>query len=193
MLIESAGLPVPSEPMLLFVGYLITARVLNLYGAIGAAVGGSVAGSLLMYWLGAAGGRAFVAKYGRYIHISPQGLDRSEAWFVRFGPWAVSLARVIPIIRTWVSLPAGLARMPLPQFMVFTAIGVLPWCLALTSIGMGLGSGWESLEERIWSLDALAVVISIVAVLLALAALTLLTSRRSGTRGTGTGGSRSGR
>ncbi len=164
MLIENAGLPVPSEPMLLFVGYLVHIGVLNLYGAVGAAVGGSVAGALLMYWIGAAGGRVFVLKYGRYIRLTPQALERSEAWFGRFGRGAVSLARIIPIVRTWVSLPAGIARMPLPQFVGFTTLGVLPWCLAMISIGLGLGAGWESFELRIWSVDVIAVAVPVLAV-----------------------------
>lgn len=164
MFIENAGMPVPSEPMLLFAGYLIHLGKLNLAGALGSAVLGSLLGGLVMYWIGAAGGRPFILKYGRYVHLTPQALDRTESWFARFGRRAVSLARIIPIIRTWISMPAGIARMPLPQFVLFTTLGVLPWCLALLTIGIGLGARWKAFESRLWSLDILAVVLSLLAV-----------------------------
>ena len=184
MLIENAGLPVPSEPMLLFVGYLIHIGALNFYGAVGAAVGGSVAGALLMYWLGAAGGRTFILKYGRYIHLTPQALDGSEAWFARFGRGAVSGARIVPIIRTWVSLPAGIARMPLPEFVGFTALGVLPWVVAIISAGIGLGAGWETFEVRLWSWDVLFVVLPALAVVGLVTGLWIRARRLSRARAT---------
>ncbi|HEY3314629.1 MAG TPA: DedA family protein [Bacillota bacterium] len=175
MFIENAGMPVPSEPMLLFAGYLVHLGKLNLAGALGSAILGSLLGGLVMYWIGAAGGRALILRYGRFVHLTPKALERTEAWFNRFGRGAVSLARIIPIIRTWISMPAGIARMPLPYFVAFTTLGVLPWCLALLTIGYGLGARWEVFESRIWSFDVLAVALPLVAV----AALALILRARS--------------
>lgn len=158
MFIENAGVPVPSEPMLLFSGYLIYLGALNFPGVLGAAVAGSLAGSLVMYWIGAAGGRPFIHKYGRYVRLTPEALARAEAWFSRFGKGAVSGARIIPIVRTWVSLPAGVARMSLAQYILFTAIGVTLWNSAMILTGLALGAGWESVEIRIWSWDVVVVV-----------------------------------
>jgi membrane protein DedA with SNARE-associated domain len=153
MLLESACIPVPSEVIMLYAGYLVSIGKLGLVAAVVAGVLGNLAGSVLAWWAGSAGGRGFILRHGRYLHITESRVARADRWFERYGERTVLIARCLPLVRTFISLPAGVARMPLRRFALFTTLGCVPWVLALTLLGDAVGKNWESLHNRIAFLD----------------------------------------
>jgi len=143
MAIESACVPLPSELIMPFAGYLVFKGQFNLYivatmGAIGCNLG-----SVLAYEVGSYGGRPMVEKYGRYVLISQHDLDIADRWFARFGEAIVFASRLLPVIRTFIAFPAGVARMNLKKFVIYTFAGSLPWCLGLAYVGQKLGEKWD--------------------------------------------------
>jgi membrane protein DedA with SNARE-associated domain len=148
MLAESACIPVPSELTMLFAGALSAGAVagahLNLGLAIAAGVAGNVAGSYLAWGIGIYGGRAAWHRWGRYILLRDDDIDRGERWFDRHGTKAVFFGRLLPVVRTFISLPAGLARMPAGRFGVYTVLGCIPWTAALACTGYLVGRNWGS-------------------------------------------------
>jgi membrane protein DedA with SNARE-associated domain len=165
MTLESACIPVPSEVIMLFAGYLVSLHKLTLLGAVSAGVIGNLLGSWIAYSVGYYGGRPFIERYGRYIHVTPERMAQSDRWFDRHGEITVLVGRCIPLIRTFISLPAGIARMPFWRFTVFTIIGCIPWVLGLTLLGVQVGPAWERWRHRLEYLDyivAAAIVIGIV-------------------------------
>lgn len=172
MVLESACIPIPSEVTMLFGGALVTAPILApeqqlaFWVVVAAGTVGNLVGSWLAYWAGYAGGRPLVARWGRYLLIRPHEVDKAHDWFERYGEQAVFFGRLLPVIRTFISLPAGVVRMPFWRFTLYTALGCLPWCIALTWVGVLLGERWEAAERAIrpfaWAiagLVALAVVL----------------------------------
>jgi membrane protein DedA with SNARE-associated domain len=155
MLLESACIPIPSEVTMLFGGALTTAaflapeQQLEFWLVVLAGTVGNVVGSWLAYWAGYSGGRPLVDRWGRYLLIRPHEVDRAHEWFERRGQSAVFVGRLLPVIRTFISLPAGVVRMGFWRFTFYTVLGCLPWCLALTWIGALLGERWESAERLI--------------------------------------------
>jgi membrane protein DedA with SNARE-associated domain len=153
MVLESACIPIPSEVTMLFGGALTTAsflapeQQLDFWLVVLAGTVGNVVGSWLAYWAGYAGGRPLVDRWGRYLLIRPHEVDRAHEWFERRGQGAVFVGRLLPVIRTFISLPAGVVRMGFWRFTFYTVLGCLPWCLALTWIGALLGERWESAER----------------------------------------------
>jgi membrane protein DedA with SNARE-associated domain len=153
MLLESACIPIPSEVTMLFGGALTTAsflapeQQLDFWLVVLAGTVGNVVGSWLAYWAGYTGGRPLVDRWGRYLLIRPHEVDRAHEWFERRGQSAVFVGRLLPVIRTFISLPAGVVRMGFWRFTFYTVLGCLPWCLALTWIGALLGERWESAER----------------------------------------------
>lgn len=144
MAIESACLPLPSEVIMPFAGYLAsTGRFSLVLAATAGAVGCNV-GSTAAYWVGATGGRRFVARWGKYLLLHEGDLDRADRFFARYGGWAVLLGRLLPVVRTFIALPAGIARMPQLRFQVLTFVGSWPWCFGLAYVGYVLGSRWDS-------------------------------------------------
>jgi membrane protein DedA with SNARE-associated domain len=144
MAIESACIPLPSEIIMPFAGYLVHTGRLTLIGvAVAGAIGCNV-GSALAYWVGAAGGRPLIAKYGRFVLLDHHDLERAEHFFARYGAITVFVGRLLPIIRTFIALPAGIARMSQVRFHVYTFAGSLPWCYALAYAGMKLGEAWDT-------------------------------------------------
>src|SRR6266850_1750014 len=143
MAIESACIPLPSEIIMPFAGYLVSRGEMNLWlvGIAGAV--GCVLGSLVAYWVGMYGGRPLIEKYGRYILISKHDLDLADRWFGRYGEVIVFTSRLLPVIRTFIAFPAGVARMNLRRFIVYTFLGSLPWCLGLAYAGQKLGEQWD--------------------------------------------------
>jgi membrane protein DedA with SNARE-associated domain len=143
MAIESACIPLPSEIIMPFSGYLVSRGEFNLWlvGLAGAV--GCVLGSLVAYWVGMYGGRPLVEKYGRYLLISPHDLDLADRWFARFGEVIVFASRLLPAIRTFIAFPAGVARMNLKKFVIYTFAGSLPWCIGLAYVGQRLGEKWD--------------------------------------------------
>ena len=143
MAIESACIPLPSEIIMPFSGYLVSTGELNLWGVAIAGAIGCVLGSLVAYWVGMYGGRPFIEKYGRYILLSRHDLDIADLWFAKYGEVIVFVSRLLPAIRTFIAFPAGVARMNLTRFVIYTFAGSLPWCLALAYVGQKLGEQWD--------------------------------------------------
>jgi membrane protein DedA with SNARE-associated domain len=167
MVLESACIPIPSEVTMLFGGALASAGFagdaqLSLAGVTVAGVAGNIVGSWLAYWVGARGGRPLIDRFGRYLLIRPHEIDRAHEWFERRGQLAVFVARLLPVIRTFISLPAGIARMPFWRFTLYTALGCVPFVLALALLGVVAGENWETvrhvLEPASW---AIAVVVAV--------------------------------
>jgi len=161
MAIESACIPLPSEIIMPFSGYLVFRYPdrFNLFmmGVAGAA--GCVVGSLVAYYAGKYGGRPLVEKYGKYVLIRHQDLDRADHWFARYGDWAIFFSRLMPVVRTFISFPAGVSGMNVPRFIVFTFIGSLPWCYVLALAGMKLGERWRSIRGYFHGADTVIAVL----------------------------------
>lgn len=144
MAIESACIPLPSEIIMPFAGYLVSQGHFTLFGAATAGAIGNNIGSAIAYEFGKRGGRPLVERYGRYVLIDAHDIDRADRFFARYGDWAVLIGRMLPVIRTFIAFPAGVVRMPLMRFHVFTFVGSWPWCFALAWVGMKLGAAWNS-------------------------------------------------
>jgi membrane protein DedA with SNARE-associated domain len=142
MAIESACLPLPSEIILPFAGYLVSTGRLNLFLVATVGALGCNFGSAIAYAVGHHGGRAAVRRWGRYVLLTEDDLEKAEWFFNRFGGPAVFIGRLLPVIRTFIALPAGIAHMPLPRFHLYTFAGSWPWCFFLAWIGMKLGDSW---------------------------------------------------
>ena len=144
MALESACIPLPSEIIMPFAGSLVPGGRFSLVGAATAGALGCNLGSTAAYLIGARGGRAAVGRWGRYLLLSPGDLDWSERFFARWGDAAVLVARLLPVVRTFIALPAGVARMPMLRFQAYTFAGSWLWCLGLAYVGARLGSAWDS-------------------------------------------------
>src|ERR1043166_6033662 len=143
MAIESACIPLPSEIIMPFSGYLVYTGRFNIWLVSIAGAFGCVVGSLVAYWIGMYGGRPLIEEDGKYILISRHDLDLADRWFDRFGEIIVFVSRLLPAIRTFIAFPAGVARMNLTKFVIYTFAGSLPWCLGLASVGQKLGEKWN--------------------------------------------------
>lgn len=141
--IESACIPLPSEIIMPFAGYLVYLGHLNLFWTATAGAVGCNAGSLIAYWIGAKGGRPLVERYGKWVLMSHHDLDRMTRFFDKHGSITVLLARLLPVVRTFIAFPAGIARMPQLRFHIYTFVGSWPWCLALAYAGKKLGESWD--------------------------------------------------
>ena len=167
MAIESACIPLPSEIIMPFSGYLVSTGQMNLWLVALAGAVGCVLGSLVAYWVGMKGGRPLIEKYGRYLLVSRHDLDMADRWFEKRGEIIVFVSRMLPAIRTFIAFPAGVARMNLKRFVIYTFAGSFPWCLGLAYVGQKLGEKWnkdDTLKTWFHRFDFL---IGIVAVLLA--------------------------
>jgi membrane protein DedA with SNARE-associated domain len=164
MAIESACIPLPSELIMPFAGYLVyTGKMQLLWAATAGAIGCNL-GSLVAYEIGYYGGRPLVERYGRWILMGRRELDWADSFFQRHGEWAVVIGRLLPVIRTFIALPAGVARMPRGKFHIYTFIGSWPWCFALAYFGMKLGENWRSLGKYFHKFDAIIGVALIAAI-----------------------------
>ena len=142
--IESACTPLPSEIIMPFAGYLVyMGRFRLIWVATAGAVGCNL-GSAVAYWVGAYGGRPLVERFGRYVLLDGRDLDRTTRFFDKYGSITVFAARLLPVVRAFIALPAGIARMPQLRFHIYTFLGSWPWCFVLAYIGMRLGQGWET-------------------------------------------------
>jgi membrane protein DedA with SNARE-associated domain len=180
-----AVLPAASELVMVYAGALAAGAFASqdvvLFGErldsgwpayLGVAVAGTIGytlGSLVGWAIGFYGGRPYAERHGRWLHLDGEKLARADAWFERYGDWAVLIGRVTPVVRSFVAIPAGVARMPLGRYTVFTAIGSAIWCFALAGVGWALGSSWESFHSGFRFADyavAAAVVAGVVWLLL---------------------------
>jgi membrane protein DedA with SNARE-associated domain len=155
MAIESACIPLPSEIIMPFSGYLVFTGDLVLWAVALAGAVGCVLGSLVAYWIGSYGGRPLVEKYGKYVLISHHDLALAERWFQKHGEITIFVGRLLPVIRTFIAFPAGVARMNLSRFNLYTFIGSFIWCYALGWVGMKLGEHWDTLGTYFHQFDAL--------------------------------------
>jgi len=153
MAIESACIPLPSELIMPFAGYLVYAGSMNLLWVATAGAIGCNVGSLVAYEIGCYGGRPLVEKYGCWILLTRRELNWADRFFARWGYLAVFLARLLPVIRTFIALPAGIARMPRGRFHLYTFLGSWPWCYALAWLGMKLGENWRELGKYFHQFD----------------------------------------
>lgn len=154
MVLESAGIPIPSEAIMGFGGALTTGFIiagvnghLNFWAVAIAGAVGNLVGAIIAYLIGRTGGRAIVERYGKYFLIRPHDLDKSEAFFNKRGNLAVLVGRILPVVRTYISFPAGIAEMPIYRFGLFTLLGSLPWTIGLAYIGRTLAVNWSSLAK----------------------------------------------
>ena len=160
MAIESACIPLPSEIIMPFGGYLVSTGEMNLYLVATAGAIGCNIGSIPAYELGKRGGRAAIIRWGKYVLLDTYDLDLAERFFARFGSLAVLIARMLPIVRSFIAFPAGIARMPLAKFHIYTFVGSWPFCFGLAWIGMVLGEAWNNdprVKEWFHRFDALIV------------------------------------
>jgi membrane protein DedA with SNARE-associated domain len=164
MAIESACIPLPSELIMPFAGYLVSQGRLSLVLAATAGAIGCNLGSVIAYEIGYYGGRPLVEKYGSYILMSRHDVEVADRFFKRYGAWAIFIGRLLPVIRTFIALPAGIARMPRVPFHIYTFIGSWPWCFGLAYLGMKLGDHWMDLKPYFLRFKEVIVVVLLVGI-----------------------------
>ncbi|MDO8444215.1 MAG: DedA family protein [bacterium] len=162
MLLESCGVPMPSEVIMPFAGFVVATGNMLLLPVIIAGVLGDVSGSVIAYLIGKKGGRPLIEKYGRYVLISKHDLNLADRWFAKHGELTVFLGRLLPVVRTYISFPAGISEMKLPKFILYTFLGALPWVWLLAYLGTKMGSNWGLIREKLHNFD-LAIVIVLAA------------------------------
>lgn len=164
--IESACVPLPSEIIMPFGGYLVyqypdrfNIWIMGIIGALGC-----VLGSVAAYWAGAYGGRPFVIKYGKFILVRERDLDKADRFFAKYGNAAIFISRILPVVRTFISFPAGISKMPFWRFCIYTFLGSFPWCIGLAYAGMMLGKEWDTRLKGYFH-GADAIIVAVLAVL----------------------------
>ena len=167
MVLESACIPVPSEAIMLYGGFLVGRGDESFWLIVAAGVAGNVIGSWIAYWVGYKKGREWLLRW-HWLHVTPKRLDSADRWFDRYGDWAVLLSRCIPIVRTFISLPAGFGRMKFWKFTLFTLLGCIPWVVMLGWVGTRLGSNWEKIRPYLHIADYVVVAAVVVFVVWAL-------------------------
>jgi membrane protein DedA with SNARE-associated domain len=171
MTIESACVPLPSEVTMPFSGYLVASGRFNLYLVALTGAFGCLIGSYIAYYVGASGGRWFLERYGRYVLIAPHEIEIADKFFARWGSATVFWSRLLPVVRTFIAFPAGVARMRLLPFTIYTLAGSFIWCFALAYAGMKLGQHWEALGPFFHRFD------TVIALILAAIAAVVLYQR----------------
>jgi len=162
MALESACIPIPSEAIMLFAGFSVSNGDLTLFGVVTAGVLGNLVGSWAAYGVGYYG-RLDLLERNKLIHISPKHLKWADDWFERYGAATVFFSRMLPIVRTFISLPAGVAEMPFWRFTAFTTLGCIPWVLGLTLIGRSAGDNWDEWKDKLHYVDYLVVALIVIA------------------------------
>lgn len=162
MLAESACIPFPSEVTMVVGGWYATEGQLDFFWVGAAGVVGNLVGSWIAYAVGRTTGRGLLDRYGRYVLIRHEEIDRAEIWWDRHGEAATFFSRLLPVIRTFISLPAGIARMPFGKFSIYTFLGVIPWTFALTYLGVVVGDNWERAVDA-FNLPSLLIGLALVA------------------------------
>lgn len=163
MLLESMGILIPSEAISPFAGFLVSEGRMTMFGAVAAGVLGNLVGSWIAYFIGLWGGRELWLRYGRYVGVREHHLNLAEKWFDKYGEFTIFITRCLPAIRTFISFPAGTARMNLAKFTFYTFLGCVPWVFALTYLGFILGENWHRIGSYLHYLDY-AVALALVAV-----------------------------
>jgi membrane protein DedA with SNARE-associated domain len=150
---ESAGIPIPSEATMLFAGFNVSEGKYSLFAAVAVGCVANLVGSWIAYAIGYFGRIELLEKHGKALHVKPSHLQWAERWFEKYGAAAVFFSRMLPIIRTFISFPAGVARMPFWKFSLYTLLGCVPWIFALTFIGKQVGANWESWKNSLHYVD----------------------------------------
>jgi membrane protein DedA with SNARE-associated domain len=153
MLLESMGVLIPSEAISPFAGYLVSQERMSMFGATAAGVLGNLVGSWIAYFIGLWGGRELWVRYGRFVGVREHHLIMAEKWFDKYGEFTVFISRCLPGIRTFISFPAGIARMNFAKFTFYTFLGCVPWVFALTYLGYLLGENWDRVGSYLHYLD----------------------------------------
>jgi membrane protein DedA with SNARE-associated domain len=153
MLLESACIPIPSEATMLFAGFNVANGEYSLLAVTAVGSIANLVGSWVAYWIGYAGRVDLLETHGKKLHVNPKHLATADRWFERHGDATVFFTRLLPIVRTFISLPAGVARMPFMRFSVLTLLGCIPWVFALTFIGMKAGEQWERWKDQLHYVD----------------------------------------
>ena len=164
MLVESCGIPMPSEIIMPFSGFLVAEGKMNFWAVSFVGAFANLAGSLIAYWIGLKGGRALIEKWGKYILISKRDLDLADRWFMRFGNLTVFFGRLLPVVRTYISFPAGVAKMEIKRFSLYTFAGALPWSILFTWLGVKMGDNWEQIREKLHNFDLAIVALIIIGI-----------------------------
>lgn len=157
--LESACIPLPSEIIFPFSGYLVYKGVFSFWGVIFWGMLGQIAGSVLTYVIGFYGGIPFLKKYGKYFFIKEKEIEHAHAWFEKYGDSAIFWSRLLPVIRTFISLPAGVVRMNFWKFLIYTTIGCFPWLVALTYSGLYLGANWLEVKDFLFKFKEVIILI----------------------------------
>ncbi len=164
LIAENLFPPIPSEVVLPLAGFLVGRGDLSFFGALAAATLGSTSGALILYALGRSGGRRLVLRHGRWLRVDREGLDRAEEWFRRWGDPTVLFARIVPVARSIVSIPAGTMKMPLWRFILLTTIGSALWNAALIGAGVILGANWSTVQNWVGSYSIAVLIVAAVGV-----------------------------
>ncbi|MBR3605783.1 MAG: DedA family protein [Candidatus Gastranaerophilales bacterium] len=162
MAIESCNIPLPSEAILPFAGYLVTKGTFSIHTAAFFGAIGCVLGSIPSYYLGYFGGRKFIEKYGKYFLISKHDLETADKWVDKYGDWSFFICRMLPVVRTFISLPAGILKARKRTFFIFTFIGSLVWSYVLVWVGVKVGQNTESLKHIWHKFDAVIIIACLV-------------------------------
>jgi membrane protein DedA with SNARE-associated domain len=153
MVLESMCIPVPSEPTMLFAGFNVSEGTYGFWAVVAVAVAANVVGSWIAYAAGYYGRLELVERHGNKLHVKQSHLDWADRWFQKYGDAAVFFSRMLPIIRTFISLPAGVARMPFWRFTVLTLLGCIPWMAGLTLAGKAAADNWDELKDKLHYFD----------------------------------------
>lgn len=164
MVLESCGIPMPSEVIMPFSGFLVADGKMLLVLIVLAGTFGNLIGSWAAYYIGLKGGRPLLEKYGKYVLISKHDLDLADRWFKKYGEWTVFFGRLLPVIRTYISFPAGVAKMNFKKFTFYTFLGALPWTALFAWLGVKMGDNWSTIREKLHDFD-LAMLIIVIAVI----------------------------
>lgn len=162
MAIESCNIPLPSEAVLPFAGYLVSKGAMNFHLAAFAGAFGCVIGSIPSYYIGFFGGRKFVEKYGKYFLVSKKDLDEADKWVDKYGDWAFFLCRMLPVVRTFISLPAGILKARKRIFFSLTFLGSLIWSYVLVYVGLKLGEHLDKLKAIWHKFDAVIIIVILI-------------------------------
>ncbi len=165
MAIESACIPLPSEIILPMAGWMVSRGLMDLWPAVIAGTIGNTLGSTIAYAVGAYGGRPLLERYGRYVLISRHDIELADRWFAKYGEWTVFFSRVLPVVRTFISLPAGIARMNFGKFLLYSTLGAFPWSLLLVYAGKVAGDNWIAIRAFLHNFDYAILAVLVLAVL----------------------------
>ena len=165
MALESAYIPIPSEIIMPFSGFLVSSGEMNFWLVVAVGSVGNLAGSFLAWWVGWRGGRPLVEKYGKYILLSQNDLESSDRFFKRYGEGTVFFSRLLPVVRTFISLPAGIAKMDNKKFLLYTLAGCIPFTALLTYAGLVLKDNWNALQPYFHKFDLIIALLIILAII----------------------------